>query len=57
MSFFSLLELHADAIASRQGVNLTRHSDIGDSLTGVIFEKRDLLGVGAARNGVIQQLA
>ena len=32
------LELHADAIASRQGVNLTGHGNIRDSLTGVVFE-------------------
>jgi hypothetical protein len=57
LSFFSLLELHAHAIASRQRINLTGHRDVGHSLTGIVFEERDLLGAGAARNGVIQQLA
>jgi hypothetical protein len=38
LRIFILLELHADAVAPRQRVNLTRHRDIGDSLTGVVFK-------------------
>jgi hypothetical protein len=51
------LELHADTMASRQGINFTGYGEISDSLTGVVFEQRNLVCAGPAGNEVIQQLS
>lgn len=37
-AFSRLLKFHADTVSSRQRINFTGHGDIGDSLTGVVFE-------------------